>query len=586
MSKRNLTFTGALAVSSCLLGGCLSPTEAPNQAATQVHPVGQAAENPTLAIAASIKSQSSDRYENVAWSVRSDELIGSSTGLRGKKIAFGAGGKAWMVADEQIRNGSAVETHTNAIYYWTASGNLWKRLSAPEGTDKAALAANLETDPAKAGLYYVNATTGGEVLYAKLNSALTGHSWSQIGDNMKDLGVGKESNGADAVWGVGKDGTIWHRRSATGTWSKPSMPNVLARKIAVDGNGIPWIIKADWSVAKSTDGGMTWTQGFAGSATAIGIGANGAVWILSTETNGSGADHPIYKLEGTAWARGPSAGKELAVNASGRPWITNTAGVAFEAKTVSTGYYLSGSMQWQPDYSFTMRQVAAGGSSYAWAITNTPIGSAGDFAIKRWDGTGWNDVPGGGVSIELALDNTPYLLNSAGDLWQGYYEGTTWTYTKNAAKGAEAAMGETAFKCFMLAAPKDGSGNYPLMYRDGIVWTGMGMTGNHIAMGPDGRLWISNALGDLYQCNTDGLACTPMNPFPGPRVRDFGVGGPGSGTVWVISDVPEGTYGDYAIYRKDGAAWTKFNGGAQSISIDGDGKPWIVNKTGTLYKAP
>ncbi len=63
--------------------------------------------------------------------------------------------------------------------------------------------------------------------------------------------------------------------------------------------------------------------------------------------------------------------------------------------------------------------------------------------------------------------------------------------------------------------------------------------------------------------------------------RDIGAGADGS--VWVIGAKQIGEGGN-EIYRWAGDQWVLVGGGAQRISVDGAGKPWVATKNNEIYR--
>jgi len=62
-------------------------------------------------------------------------------------------------------------------------------------------------------------------------------------------------------------------------------------------------------------------------------------------------------------------------------------------------------------------------------------------------------------------------------------------------------------------------------------------------------------------------------------IHDIGVGP--SGAVWVIGT--DSVPGGYGIYQSNGAGWTRIEGGAEQISVDPSGKPWVVNSAFKIF---
>jgi hypothetical protein len=59
-----------------------------------------------------------------------------------------------------------------------------------------------------------------------------------------------------------------------------------------------------------------------------------------------------------------------------------------------------------------------GGEATVWIIGTTSVDEAKDFSIHRWsDNNGWEDIDGGGVRIDVAPDDNPWIVTSIGEIF-------------------------------------------------------------------------------------------------------------------------------------------------------------------------
>jgi hypothetical protein len=58
----------------------------------------------------------------------------------------------------------------------------------------------------------------------------------------------------------------------------------------------------------------------------------------------------------------------------------------------------------------------------------------------------------------------------------------------------------------------------------------------------------------------------------------------GNNIVFILRNVVVNSAGDYLIQRYTGLDWYSLLGGAVSITVDGDGHPWLTNKGGLIYR--
>jgi hypothetical protein len=69
--------------------------------------------------------------------------------------------------------------------------------------------------------------------------------------------------------------------------------------------------------------------------------------------------------------------------------------------------------------------------------------------------------------------------------------------------------------------------------------------------------------------------------MPAPRARDIGVAA--NGATWIIGNTVTGP-GGYSIHQLQNGKWTTIPGGAIRVDVGPDGVPWVVGKTGNIYK--
>ena len=183
--------------------------------------------------------------------------------------------------------------------------------------------------------------------------------WTQTAYQASDIAVGK--NGA--VWFI-NGGTIYQV-----TGSGPQAVAGAARNIAVDPNGVPWVVNSSGNIFRWNGSG--WTQ-MPGLANDIGIGANGSVWIIGT-------DSVPASWNGSTWVKISGLGTKISVDPSGRPWVINSANNVFRWTGSS----------WQ--------QLAGGATDISVGPDGAVYVVGGASQIYRWDGTS-NWIPETGVT--------------------------------------------------------------------------------------------------------------------------------------------------------------------------------------------
>jgi hypothetical protein len=66
-----------------------------------------------------------------------------------------------------------------------------------------------------------------------------------------------------------------------------------------------------------------------GLGTDIGIGADGSVWLIGTNSVGGDADLGVFKWDGNDWAEIGGGGVSISVGADGKAWLVNSVGNIF-----------------------------------------------------------------------------------------------------------------------------------------------------------------------------------------------------------------------------------------------------------------
>jgi hypothetical protein len=82
------------------------------------------------------------------------------------------------------------------------------------------------------------------------------------------------------------------------------------------------IDESPWPSRQPVYAGFGWQQ-LPGTASAVAVGANGALWALGTEAVAGG--NPIYRFEGNTWNRVAGAAVRISVDRLGLPWTVDAA---------------------------------------------------------------------------------------------------------------------------------------------------------------------------------------------------------------------------------------------------------------------
>jgi len=195
--------------------------------------------------------------------------------------------------------------------------------------------------------------------------------WAATNYQATDIAVGK--NGA--VWTINQE-VSYQVNAGMRPWPWP------ASRMAVGPDGTPWIIDTLHRVMFFNGSGFvptksgvwdgkTWAP-YTGND--IGIGANGWIWIIGTDS------YP-YWWDGRAFNKFVGLGVKISVGPDGKPWVVTGAGTIFQwtGSLPAVGYPIQGAWKQYPGWASDI-SVGPDGTVYV-------VG--GSNVIYRWNGTGW-----------------------------------------------------------------------------------------------------------------------------------------------------------------------------------------------------
>lgn len=226
-------------------------------------------------------------------------------------------------------------------------------------------------------------------------------------------------------------------------------------------------------------------QKLPGGANDVGIGPNGAVWIVGSGGFWSNTD--VYRWNSSAFeADGSAKGMSITVGADGQPWLVTADGSVYR-KTV-TGWVK------QPGKGL---DIAAGSDGSVWLI-----GWPGDpvefptlsGAIYRWNGTGWVEVGGAARRISVDGAGAAWIVTGQGDIFRR--TGDAWE--KLTGRGSDIACAPDG-SVWLTGYVAGGLSNRPVYRWDGSTWVQQTGSAVRLAAGPDGLPWVVASNGDLYR---------------------------------------------------------------------------------------
>jgi hypothetical protein len=210
----------------------------------------------------------------------------------------------------------------------------------------------------------------------------------------QDIGVG-----GGVAWVIGTaaagDGYAIYR------WDGNAWTNVPGSgvRLDVDPQGNAWIVTKSHEIRRFLNGGF-YPIPLTVPATDIGIGADGSVWVIGTDTVGN--DYSIYRLTDTGWRRMPGAGVRIDVDPHGSAWVVNSSHQI---------------LQW----------VGQAWKQIPGTATDIGIGAQGSVYIVdpsgrifTWSNGGWALVPGGLTSISVDQYGSPWGTNATNQVWASF----------------------------------------------------------------------------------------------------------------------------------------------------------------------
>ncbi|MEB3295536.1 MAG: tectonin domain-containing protein [Synechococcales bacterium] len=236
----------------------------------------------------------------------------------------------------------------------------------------------------------------------------------------------------------------------------------------------------------------TWNH-VKGCAKDVGVGANGAVWVIGCNETPGG--YGIYNWQGGSNWRGiPGGATRIAVGPKGNPVVVNNTGAIF---------WGDGNGNWQR-LAGCARDVGVGANGALWVVGCNAV--PGGYGVYQWTGSGWRGIAGGITAISVLPDGRPAAVNSHDEIFIGDGNGR-WQLVGGRAKDiAVGADGSLA-----VIGNNVEAGGFGIYKRAGNAWQKIPGSAVRIAVAPNGVPWVVN--------NSN-----PSNPPPttgNPKAEEF-----------------------------------------------------------------
>lgn len=225
----------------------------------------------------------------------------------------------------------------------------------------------------------------------------------------------------------------------------------------------------------------------AGLANDIGVGANGAVWVIGTDSEG-GAGYGVHRWTGSGWQKISGGAKRIDVDPQGNPWVVNNAGQIWK-HNVSNG-------QWQK-IPGTATDIGIGSNGAVWIIGKDSEGGYG-FGVHRWTGSGWQKISGGAKRIDVDNTGSPWVVNNYGNIYR--YNVATNTWESKPGRANDIGIGQgTVWK---IGGQSEVVGNYgyKISKWNGSNWAApVDGAAENISVAPNGKAWVINRHRRIYR---------------------------------------------------------------------------------------
>ncbi len=217
-----------------------------------------------------------------------------------------------------------------------------------------------------------------------------------------------------------------------------------------------------------------------GYAYDVGVGANGAVWVIGTDPQPGG--YGIYRLDGFGGFVAEGGALRIDVEPDGRPWVIN-----FDHEI----YRLGNDGFWQRMPGFAL-DIGIGADGSVWAAYYE--------GIYRWNGLGWDNYGGSGSRIDVGPDGTPWVVG---------FSDRIFTLTSNGWLQLPGEAGDIGVgadgSVWVIGTPDEDFFNFDGIdlqgiYRwNGFDWDQVEGNGLDISVGPNGEPWVTNAYGEIFR---------------------------------------------------------------------------------------
>jgi hypothetical protein len=222
--------------------------------------------------------------------------------------------------------------------------------------------------------------------------------------------------------------------------------------------------------------------------------------------------------------------------------------------------------------------AAADEGGTAWAIGRNTNSEGNAFIYSSVVGayntvSSWNEMPGGAAAVAVSPEGTAWVLTGGGAIYR--WNGSGFDLLPGCATSIGVGSNNQAW---VTGCGAYQSGGHAIFKWTGSAWQQMPGAAGQIAVSPEGTPWVVTFQNSIFKW--DGQA---FQPLPG-CANSIGVGANnaayvlGCGTDYVINQ-------GYGVYQWNGADWNQVPGAhGYKVTVSPHGTPWIVDALGTIHE--
>mmetsp|Transcript_16459 Transcript_16459/g.14151 ORF Transcript_16459/g.14151 Transcript_16459/m.14151 type:complete len:374 (+) Transcript_16459:7464-8585(+) len=322
-----------------------------------------------------------------------------------------------------------------------------------------------------------------------------------------------------------------------------------ALRIAGGPKNKPWVVNAAGNVYQWN--GQGWTHRSGVTAYDVGVSSNGDVWV-------TGADKEVYHYlpEQDVWNKidGNVQARNIAVTPDGIPFICGYNNYIYQWKDNQWERPIGGAaFDIDIDSAGTINVIGTNRASYRYSGKN-----------KRWEiGNGRNmaTIAGDSEGGLYMIDTNKQILRQS-------------SIKFNQVSGAALDIAENNGVTYVVGT------NRRIYQWDGSKWVIFGKLGSadRIAVDEGGNPWFVATNNQVYRWSH---SANSFELVDGISATDIAIGR--KGHVAFITNSPAA--GGYTIQGLNNRGeMNTYPGSAVRIAVDKNGKPWVVNKNGNIYR--